>query len=62
MVGSANGMSMTTSSARLPKNRSRTSTHAMTVPMTMLTSVTITDWPTVSRIAAQACGLLRVLA
>ena len=43
MVGSANGMSMMTSSTRLPQNRSRTSTQAMIVPMTTLTTVTRSD-------------------
>ena len=38
MVGSANGMSMTTSSTRLPTNRSRTSTQAIAVPITTSTS------------------------
>ncbi|CPU65183.1 Uncharacterised protein [Mycobacteroides abscessus] len=40
IVGSANGMSMSTSRSRLPGNRSRTRTHATSVPMTTLTAVT----------------------
>jgi hypothetical protein len=40
MVGSANGMSMRTLSTALPGKWSRTSTHAMTVPITTLTAVT----------------------
>ena len=43
IVGSANGMSMSTSRTRLPKNRSRTSTQAISVPITTLTSVTASE-------------------
>jgi len=43
---------MIKSSAALPQNRSRTSTQAITVPITMLRPVTIRDWVTVSLIAA----------
>jgi len=49
---------MMTFSTDLPQNRSRTSTQAMTVPMTMLTRVTISDWVTVSVTAAQVWLLL----
>ena len=52
---------MMTSRMRLPKNRSRTSTQAMIVPTTMLITVTPSDAPTVSLIAAHVCGLVRVL-
>lgn len=52
MVGSAKGMSIRTSRARCPKNRSRTSTQAMAVPMNTLTTVTSAAVPTVRRIAA----------
>ena len=58
MVGSANGMSMTTSRIRLPEKWSRTSTQAIVVPITMLTSVTSRAWPTVSRSAAAVCSLV----
>ena len=42
----------------LPGNSSRTSTHAISVPKSALTSTTITDAIRVSRSAATACGLL----
>ena len=48
---------MTTSSARLPKKWSRTSTQAMSVPMTTLSAVTSGAWPMVSRIAAARLGV-----
>ena len=51
---------MRTSSSRLPQNRSRTSTQAISVPITTLTPVTRSDWPTVSLIAAQVWGFLSV--
>src|SRR6185295_19886613 len=60
IVGSAKGMSMTTSSTRLPQNRSRTSTQAMTVPITMLSRVTSTDCTTVSSTADRVWGLVMV--
>ena len=41
MVGSANGMSMTNSTTRLPGNLSRTSTQAIRVPITALMTRTI---------------------
>ena len=59
MVGSANGMSMTTSSTRLPGKWSRTSTQAIVVPITTLTPVTSTAWPTVSSSAARVWALVR---
>ena len=40
IVGSANGMSMMTSTNRLPGKSSRTSTQAIRVPMTALTNAT----------------------
>src|SRR5690242_4474172 len=60
IVGSANGMSMTTSRTALPGNRSRTSTQAMTVPMTTLSRVTSTDCTTVSSTADRVWGLVMV--
>ena len=60
MVGSANGMSMSTSRTRLPKNWSRTSTQAISVPITTFTTVTMSAWPTVSRIAAAVCSFVTV--
>jgi hypothetical protein len=56
IVGSANGMSINTSSTRCPTNRSRTRTHAMSVPMTTFTRVTRVAVPTVRRIAAAVCS------
>ena len=60
MVGSANGMSMRTSRSRWPLNWSRTSTQAMRVPITTFTAVTMSAWPTVSRIAAAVCSFVMV--
>ena len=57
-MGSANGMSMTTSRMRLPQNRSRTSTQAITVPITMFTSVTRNACTTVSWTAERVCGFV----
>ena len=54
IVGSANGMSMTISSTREPRNGSRTSTQATSVPMTALTTATASDSASVSRSAAAA--------
>ena len=51
---------MTTSSRRLPGKSSRTSTQAITVPITTLIAVTISAWVTVSRRAAAVCGLVSV--
>ena len=44
----------------MPQNRSRTSTQAMIVPTTTLTTVTSTEVRTVSLIAAHVCGLVSV--
>ncbi len=52
---------MTTSRMRLPTNLSRTRTQAMMVPTKMLITVTPSDAPTVSLIAAHVCGFVRVL-
>ena len=52
-------MSMTTSRIRLPGKWSRTSTHAIIVPITTLTAVTSSAWPTVSRSAASVCSLVK---
>ncbi len=60
MVGSANGMSITTSRMRLPQKRSRTSTQAMTVPITMFTRVTRKACSTVSATAASVWGVVIV--
>ena len=60
MVGSANGMSMSTSRMRWPLNWSRTSTQAMRVPITTFTAVTMSAWRTVRRIAAAVCSLVIV--
>ena len=49
---------MTASTARLPGNASRTSTQAMSVPITALITPTASALSTVSRIAATAAGLL----
>ena len=48
---------MMTSRTTLPGKRSRTSTQAIVVPMTMLMAVTMSDWSTVSFTAAHVCGL-----
>jgi hypothetical protein len=48
---------MITSSTDFPQNRSRTSTHAMIVPTTRFTTVTINAWETVSLTAAQVWSL-----
>src|SRR3954454_10836096 len=58
IVGSANGRSISAFTTALPRKSSRTSTHAISVPITTLMSVTITDTPTVSSSAATACRLL----
>jgi len=49
---------MMTSSTALPGKLSRTSTQAMTVPITMLMHVTSTACWTVKVTAAQVCGLV----
>src|SRR5437763_7265693 len=56
MVGRANGRSISAFTTALPRNSSRTSTHAISVPITTLIRVTTTDTPTVSSSAARACG------
>ena len=61
IVGSANGTSMMTLRIALPGNRSRTSTHAITVPITMLISVTLAAWTTVRLTAAQVWSFWRTL-
>ena len=43
MVGSANGRSISALTTRLPGNSSRTSTQAISVPMTTLITATTTD-------------------
>jgi hypothetical protein len=53
IVGSAKGTSMTTSSKALPGKWSRTSTQAITVPITTLMPVTRKAWLTVRLTAAQ---------
>jgi hypothetical protein len=58
IVGSAKGRSITASTAPLPGNRSRTSTHAITVPATALTAAQSTAAPSVSFSAATASGLV----
>ena len=58
IVGSANGMSINTSSTRLPTKSSRTSTQAIRVPITTLITVTSRAAPTVRRIAANVCSLV----
>ena len=49
---------MTRSIRRLPGNRSRTSTQAMIVPITMLTAVTPSELSTVSLRALNVCLLV----
>ena len=49
---------MTRSMSALPGNRSRTSTQAMIVPITMLTAVTTSELPTVSLRALSVCWLV----
>src|SRR3954447_24798734 len=56
IVGSANGRSMTISIRPEPRNRSRTSTHATSAPMTQLTIATPSERPIVSRRAAAVEG------
>jgi hypothetical protein len=58
MVGSANGMSISTSTNRMPGKRSRTSTQAIAVPMTALTAVTPSELSSVNRMAASDSGRL----
>src|SRR6478752_301236 len=56
MVGSANGRSMSALTYLLPGKSSRTSTHAMSVPMTALSRATPTDTRSVVQMAAGATG------
>ena len=56
MVGSANGRSIIELTMRLPGKSSRTSTHAMIVPITTLISATITETNNVTRNDAKATG------
>ncbi len=49
-------MSMTHLEDPLAEEWSRTSTHAMSVPITMFSAVTSTAWVMVSRIAAAVWG------
>ena len=58
IVGSANGRSITALTALLPRKSSRTSTQAVIVPRTALTSETITAAPRLSFSAATASGEL----
>src|SRR5918994_4960199 len=54
IVGSANGRSIRPLTIRLPGNSSRTSTQAISVPITALIAATISETTSVSRIAACA--------
>ena len=56
IVGSANGRSISALTMRLPGNSSRTSTQAISVPITTLTRATMADTSTVTRSAARATG------
>src|SRR4029453_3510801 len=56
IVGRAKGRSMRALTTRLPGNWSRTSTQAMTVPMTTLPAATSRDTVRVRRSAARAWG------
>src|SRR5215212_5405340 len=56
IVGRAKGRSMRALTTRLPGNWSRTSTHAISVPMTTLTVATISATAKVRRSAARAWG------
>ena len=60
MVGSANGRSMIASTVFLPRNSSRTSTHASAVPKTALMATTISEMTSVSRRAATVCSFVIV--
>ena len=52
---------MTAFNSALPRNSSRTSTQAMVVPITALTSTTATDRPSVTLSAATPCGFVTAL-
>ena len=56
IVGSANGRSMTALTMLLPGNESRTSTQAISVPLTALIATTISEMANVSFRAATASG------
>src|SRR4051794_27708393 len=56
IVGRANGRSISALTAALPRKRSRTRTHATSVPATALTAATRTEMSSVSFSAATACG------
>src|SRR3954451_15853377 len=56
IVGSANGRSITALTNALPRKRSRTSTHATSVPAAALIAATRIDRTSVSFSAATACG------
>lgn len=56
IVGSANGRSISPLTMRLPGKSSRTSTHAINVPVTALMSTTRNEAKKVSWIAASAWG------
>ena len=56
IVGSANGRSITALTNPLPGNSSRTSTHAIAVPVTAWIAATIADAASVSFSAASASG------
>src|SRR5215207_11009921 len=56
IVGRANGRSMRALTTRLPGNSSRTSTQAMTVPMTTFPAATSSETAKVRRRAARAWG------
>src|SRR3954453_6224260 len=58
IVGSANGRSIRAFTAPLPRKSSRTSTQAISVPVTGLITTTISDVMNVSFRAASACGLV----
>src|SRR5829696_7555757 len=58
MVGSAKGRSISTSTMRWPGKLSRTSTHAINVPMTTLIAATPSDASTVSLIVDHASGVV----
>ncbi len=58
IVGNANGRSMKSSTAPLPGKSSRTSTHAMIVPITRLKRATPTEIVRVSLSASHASGVV----
>ena len=58
IVGSANGRSIRPLTSDLPRNSSRTSTQAISTPITASIAATTTEMISVKRIAAIACGLV----